>query len=408
MRIKKSDIIPLLVILLLPLTDFFTSSADELLAIFCGIYIIYSLCQEKVSKNERYLLAMIMVIVFIGLLSNVVNKIISNYFAILIDVLEFCKVFLVFIAFRIYFRNKDFREICKKIQDIAKTVIIISFICAVISQFTDIGMTMRHADGNIYKELGVINPFGFYSQNGIQTYYLISGCLLFILSADNTRNEKRLYTALYLTTNVLIGVTLVQVANVFFLSFMFYYRKNEQVKLWKILFLLLIVVAIAFPDIEEYILNQAAPRSVLLLYGIKTANMYFPIGSGFASYGGEMAARYYSPLYWNYGFNNRYGLSHDGYGGILNDNYVAMIVAQFGYFSLILFAVIYYRLFRMFDLKKVSVGIKPLIMSVFFTIGCSMMISANSKTLMGVWIYALLGMCSTSSFCNGRNVVETS
>ena len=99
MRIKKSDIIPLLVILLLPLTDFFTSSADELLAIFCGIYIIYSLCQEKVSKNERYLLAMIMVIVFIGLLSNVVNKIISNYFAILIDVLEFCKVFLALRAY---------------------------------------------------------------------------------------------------------------------------------------------------------------------------------------------------------------------------------------------------------------------------------------------------------------------
>ena len=98
-------------------------------------------------------------------------------------------------------------------------------------------------------------------------------------------------------------------------------------------------------------------------------------------------------------------MSHTGYGGILNDNYVAMIAAQMGYMGLILFGVVYYRLFKLFDGKNLDRKIKPIIMSVFGVIVCSLMISANSKTLMGVWVHAIMGMCTATCIEKDKSTI---
>lgn len=407
-EIKRTDLLIAILLLFLPISEFINwkplSYLDELLGVICFIYLLYALFLGKLNRNEGCILILMFGIVFLGLLSNVFSGLVTNLFVIGVDVLEFLKAIVVFLGFHVYYKRYDVKELGYHLKGLAKAIIIAAFICAVISQFRDIGMTMRHADGNIYPEYG-IQPFGFISRNGIQTYYLLSGCLLFIVAGEKKKTVKTAFIIMYFISTFLTAATLVWCGNLFLIIFCIYYRYRKQLKIEVILGIALIAVVVAFPAIQEYIFNTRAPRSVLLYYGFLTANTYFPFGSGFATYGGEMAARFYSPLYWAYGFDDRYGLSHTGYGGILNDNYVAMIAAQMGYMGLILFGVVYYRLFKLFDGKNLDRKIKPIIMSVFGVIVCSLMISANSKTLMGVWVHAIMGMCTATCIEKDKSTI---
>lgn len=395
LKIKRHDLFVILLIFMLPISEFFVSIFDELLAIFAILFLAYEFALHRIEKEEKNIIFILISIIVLGITSNIISTLVTDCSIIAFDVLEFCKVIVVFLAARLYFKNKEILSIARKISFIAKIIIIVAFILAVISQFGDIGMTMRHADGKIYPELGIVQPFGFYTKNGIQTYYLLSGCLLFVLVNSKNTKKNNIYTFLYFVTNVLTGANLVWVADILFLSLYLYYKKNKKLKVRTLVLIAVVVLIVALPAIYEYLFDLKSPRIVLLYYGFLTAKSYFPIGSGFATYGGEIAARYYSPLYWKYGFDGRYGLSHSGYGGLLNDNYVAMIVAQFGYVGLVLYIFLYYKIFKILDFKTVSRKIKPLTISIFGTMVCSMMISATSKTLMGVWIYAILGICST-------------
>lgn len=407
-EMKRIDLLIALLLLFFPVSEYINwkplGYLDELLGVFCLFYLLCALMRGKLNRNEGCILILMFGIVLLGVLSNVFSGLVTNLFVIGVDVLEFLKAVVVFLGFHVFYRKYDVKDLGYHLKGIAKTIIIAAFICAVISQFGDIGMTMRHADGNIYPEYG-IQPFGFVSRNGIQTYYLLSGCLLFIVAGEKKRIVKRIYVVLYFITTFLTAATLVWCGNLFLITFFIYYKYRKQLKIEMLIGIAAIAIVIAFPAIQEYIFNTRAPRSVLLYYGFLTANTYFPFGSGFATYGGEMAARYYSPLYWAYGFDDRYGLSHTGYGGILNDNYVAMIVAQMGYVGLILFGVVYFRLFKLFDYKKLDRKIKPIIMSVFGVIVCSLMISANSKTLMGVWVHAIMGMCTATCIEKDKSTI---
>ena len=95
---------------------------------------------------------------------------------------------------------------------------------------------------------------------------------------------------------------------------------------------------------ETYFNNTKSARANLLKYGIHTMSRFFPMGSGFATYGTDAAVKYYSPLYDEYGFNQIYGLSRY-YSAFAHDTYWPAIMAQFGVFGTLLMVYLIYRLF---------------------------------------------------------------
>ena len=113
---------------------------------------------------------------------------------------------------------------------------------------------------------------------------------------------------------------------------------------WVYVVLLLFCIIFGQFQIQNYFLNDTAPRLVLFNYGLKTALAYFPLGSGFATYGSPVAASYYSPLYQLYGFNNKYGMSKTD-TSFLNDNYWPTIIGQFGFLGLIIALIIFVNFF---------------------------------------------------------------
>ena len=80
-------------------------------------------------------------------------------------------------------------------------------------------------------------------------------------------------------------------------------------------------------------------------YGLKTMKQYFPLGSGFATFGTYQAFMNYSPLYRLYGMNRVYGLAEND-GSMASDGYWPAIIAQFGVLGTILMIILLINLFK--------------------------------------------------------------
>ena len=88
-------------------------------------------------------------------------------------------------------------------------------------------------------------------------------------------------------------------------------KKQEKFRLsiGNIFATLIVLCFFAADQFETYFSNTATARSNFLRYGIYTMQRYFPLGSGFATYGTDSAVKYYSKLYVEYGFKDVYGLN---------------------------------------------------------------------------------------------------
>lgn len=87
-----------------------------------------------------------------------------------------------------------------------------------------------------------------------------------------------------------------------FIFLLIYFQKRAQLKTRTVVFMAVIVLLLGTFQIQTYLMNVNAPRYLFFYYGGKTANTYFPLGSGFATFGSDQAARNYSRLYYQYGF----------------------------------------------------------------------------------------------------------
>ena len=106
------------------------------------------------------------------------------------------KAIVVFLGFHVYYKRYDVKELGYHLKGLAKAIIIAAFICAVISQFGDIGMTMRHADGNIYYYIQIyslenfqLSPTRSVINSDIHFFTSISCC-----SIDHLTHLRIIYT----------------------------------------------------------------------------------------------------------------------------------------------------------------------------------------------------------------------
>jgi hypothetical protein len=170
-----------------------------------------------------------------------------------------------------------------------------------------------------------------------------------------------------------------------------YYKKRKTIKARYLIFIGISLFIIGFPALQGYLFTFTAPRAILLKYGFITANTYFPLGAGFATYGSDMARRYYSLLYWKYEFNTRFAMSQLD-GRLLDDNYFAMIIGQFGWFGFIIFLSILYKIYVKINQSNAKRVEKAITVSVIITIFITMIYSATSKSIMCVWVFLIIGI----------------
>ncbi len=367
----------------------FTAYTDEILCIICGLYLIYLSFKRGIKGTDLVLIILLIICTLISLTGNLLYKVITDWFPVAVDVICLFKMFFVYIIYKQVAAADKKMIIIDYLLPASKLLLLSGTICGIISLFVDIGMTGEKRYG--------IPSYAFIFNNEGRYGYIIACSLLVILLSKINKNRKKFYELLAIINMILTTKGVVYIVLVCYLILNFMWKRKDKLSASNIVALAVGGIAASMLQINVYLKDYNSPRVRLIRYGFKTANTYFPFGSGFATYGSDMAAKNYSKLYDLYGFDKLYGLSRT-VGNCLNDCYFGMVIGQFGYFGTIIFLIM--LVFVFLPINKINLGkkIKALTFAIFIGLVVSSIGTAIIKSSIGVFVFAFLGLiCGYSS-----------
>lgn len=300
------------------------AGADELIALFCILNIVYFriIKQGKIKTISFIILS---IIIFYLIYSLLIKS--NTYRAILDDFVVITKPMIAILF--IWELNPHFSDFMQRILSIS--VIVASIYIAIVGFL---------GDSAIYYMFG--HP------SRMATSAMISGFLFFLLNKFNTK------TVLLFT--LMISVSLLSFRSKAYGTFVitvvplwvFYKQLSRNIFKLKIryslvfLVMLLMVVTTAWPKIHFYFItgtenpDNMFARPALYLTSLKIAKDYFPFGSGLASFASHFSAEYYSPIYYQYNISHLQGLSEET-PSFISDSFFPQLLGQFGVTGLLLF-----------------------------------------------------------------------
>ena len=337
----------------------FLKYTDEIITVFFLGYIIFCFFKKRitVSKNLFKIIICLLLILGIGILGTLIWSIQKNIIAILLDMISFFKIFICTIGLKFLIKDCNNEQVLKPLNKFAKIFLIIGFICSIISLFIDIGMRGQMRFG--------IYGFNFmYRYAHIYSMMILINCLI-IIHDSNKKKAFNIYICFAIVQMILTtkGPSIIWAACI--VLFSYYFSGHKKFSVGMLIILILMSIILGKYQIDEYLSNESSPRYTLYKYGFETANKYFPLGSGFASYGSNMAGEYYSDLYREYGFNDKYGMNEKD-GSFLNDNYWPMVMGQFGWIGLILLIYIVFEFYQIVVNKNIENKDRAMILSALF------------------------------------------
>lgn len=362
---------------------------DEFFTFFSAVNIICFI--NKIifdNHNKKFLkifFLLLFLIILIGLISNYRFRITTNNTSILIDLLGIIKVPIVFIYTFMILSNNEKKAILSNLRFLSEIFIFSAFICSLINLVADIGMSY----GVRY---GVRNFTFFYRNPAALNTAIISAYS--IISVWTSRRLRIFF--LTLTTIVVVltfrgmGIGAISVFIIFEI-YTHFKKKNSQISIKKLVPISLVAFVLGYNQIEEYFIGSDSIRNLFLQNSFIILKRYFPLGSGFATYGSDQAYKNYSKLYYEFGYNNIYFLM-PGNGAVANDNFWPMVIAQFGfigfwaYLAMVVLQMVFVFGSKLDDKIKIIV-ISLLILAFIISLGNAVYTSA-----MGMLIYIVAGI----------------
>ncbi len=297
-------------------------------------------------------------IAVMGWLGTLVHNVQPNLISNLTDCFTILKIFFIFYLSLYLLDRSKTRNIIYPIYKITSIYIYAGFIFLIISQIVDLGMTPEIRFG--------IRVFKFINSN-VGDYSSILIISLVIIHIVSCYMKKKLLMLRALTIILIIftfrGKAIGFIATYFIVVFLI----NHFRKISKKALIIVAVLGICggYFQIRYYFLDNVTPRALFLANGIVTANNYFPTGAGYSTYGSNMAKVHYSPLYRKYGFNEIWGMNETEQQ-FLNDNFWPMIMGQYGWIGMMMYAAILVIMFKIINRQLVDKRLKIAGFSIFF------------------------------------------
>lgn len=314
------------------------SYIDEVLGLASLGYL--TLFNSRIKRYDLLTFSFIVVILFIGFVSNLFSDVGVLKSSIAIDAITQLKVILSFFFIKYFLSDGEKQATLEMFTPIAKLFCLVTFFFSILTQFVNTGMSPDERYG-----MHCFNFIFAYNFEYIATYMIVFGVI--VCSNKLTAKQKAFY---YFLGSVSVGLNLKSEALIFtflFVFLFFYFRKNEKIKPYVILIIAAGVFLLGQYQIDTYLAKDNTARHVFFEYAVKNANHYFPLGSGFATYGSAEASKHYSPLYYRYGFTDVWGMSPD-FRAFLTDTYWASVLGQFGWIGALLMVIVYIRVFVSF------------------------------------------------------------
>lgn len=363
---------------------------DNIFFKYCDEYYTLGICilillfgfkhKIPIDKEDYKILKMILGIIILGILSNFIYKIQTSYYPIVIDAFCFSKAFICFVATKIFLSQENCNYIFRKLFLPAKIFLIVAAICGIISLFININMS-----GSL--RYGIPSYSFIFGHEHILSVYALLSFLIIVIN----KSPKQNFYFILLSICEILTTKGPSIISIVILIFLFnYFKKEKKVSFKLIIIIAFICLTLGSFQIKNYLTNKNAPRYLFFKYGFITLKEHFPIGSGFATFGSDMAAKNYSSLYYDYGFYKLHGMSEYN-KSFLNDTYWPMVIGQFGIvgvtLTLLILFYIYKQIFQIKDYKVKTVLFTIFLYFLIHSIGSSILTSST-----GVIAFIFLGI----------------
>lgn len=303
---------------------------DEILVgIFALIILVKCFTGLKLLKYERSILIWFIGLMILGIISTSVSQI-QPHKAIIEDIISCCKFVIPYIGVRLLIDTDASQSILKILVKLAKIISVFLFILLIIDFLLPNGLFESGIERNSFRSVQL-----FYQHPASLAY--VGFLIIALLSLEKQKVAKY---------KVMIIVVIFSTLRTRAIGFLFIYiiismfkrLFASRFKYLLIFFAIFGAILIGYDSIYLYYLNPEinSAREILTINSINLANNYFPFGAGFATYGSAAAAKYYSPIYLELGFNLRYGLSQMN-SSYLTDTFWPILFGQFGYLGVFIF-----------------------------------------------------------------------
>lgn len=335
---------------------------DELLALLIFPILILKLLKKN-KKNHIKLNEISIKIIFlsialfiIGILSNVNSKIQPLNIAIQDAILVFKFIFAYLVSY--YLFTYEFIENNKKsIHKHIIFLIYIFFLCTIVNYVFNIW------PGDF--RFGIMSNKIFY---GSPTY--LAAVSIFLLSMYILTNVTNKIQPLEIIMIIIVLLSTLRfkaigAAIMIIVMSIYIYRSKKRLSLSKIAILGIFLIMISWDQISFYYLSHDdVARNILTSKSMEITKDYFPLGTGFGTYGSYISGVYYSSLYYKYDLYKIWGISKNN-TSFLSDTFWPMIIGQFGLIGTIIYAMIlgliYKNIQKCFDKNNINLYISKMI-----------------------------------------------
>lgn len=313
------------------------TNLDELITIVILLAILVRTIRSKIHLDsiDKKIVLFYSIFVFIGLISCFIHPI-QGVFDNLTDLIV-CSRFIVFyFGVRVFIDTKyNYRSLIISVSKGCKVLSVITFLICVHDLIFDpffAKADVRYGIGS----LQLFYPHPSYMAVGCFT------CICIFGMADGIKKKQSNQVYIILNCILMIFTLRSKAIASAILTLILYYViviKNFQFK--KILYIIgaVLVLLIGQDQLLFYYGKNVVggTRAMLTKDSINLAMQYFPLGTGFGTFGSNIAAKHYSPLYVQLGYLSIEGGINNAF---LSDTFWPIVIAQTGFIGLICFAVV--------------------------------------------------------------------
>ncbi len=348
------------------------------------VFILYIYKNEKLYREEQFIILLYILFILTGIMSSLVNKF-QSLSAAISDLVIVSKFLGGYFFARICFGGIVLPDYKKHIRAAFRTITAVTFV-----------LTLLDIIFNIFPKGD--KRFFIHSEKLLFSHptYLALFCIV-ILAYLTLVFENRLADYIFLIQIILVCVSTFRVKAIgmitIYLLFLTPLRKLKYIKVIAAIAAIIVIILCIIPQINAYYFDSDdSPRNLLTSTGFKIANDYFPMGSGFGTFGSYISGAAYSPLYHMYNLSSIWGLTKNN-SFFISDTFWPMILGQFGYIGLLLFTLLILQFFLLIKkLRKIDSNILLFCLIPFIYLLVSSTSESSFVNYYSVNLFMIIGM----------------
>ena len=298
---------------------------DESVALLgIAVLIFRFITKENVvlKKTELFLFCGLLVFLAAGLCGNLIFKY-QQLEPTVKDIFACLKFFLALIAGEAFIRSEEIEERTNVLVSHSKFAILVLFVMLLLDILFGTFATNEKRYGLPVVSLMYNHPTS------------LAATAVFLLSILSLFYKKENNFFIFLTLIILfftLRSKAIAAVAVYLILFLRVLCLRKKIGLVYLLLTIVIVVCLAWDQISYYyfqIVDESA-RAALTQTSFEIFKDYFPLGTGFGTFASNVAAEFYSPVYFKYGLNAIYGLQENEYM-FASDTFWPIIIGQTGF-----------------------------------------------------------------------------